>query len=168
MVTLSLKDILIVVLLIAVIVLVVYVITLLKKLAPTLETLQTVMKNAEGIGYVDYVLFGKNGLPLAVVEAKRSSKNAHEGKQQTRRRNPSLVAMSGVQRNAQPSAACQVSTYSSFNNPLLFPNAAACHMSAARVICLSSPFRGQDGKKNITIPHRFQAVFWEIEVLSRG
>ena len=40
------------------------------------------MKNAEGIGYVDYVLFGKNGLPLAVVEAKRSSKNAHEGKQQ--------------------------------------------------------------------------------------
>ena len=40
------------------------------------------MKNTEGIGYVDYVLFGKNGLPLAVVEAKRSSKNAHEGKQQ--------------------------------------------------------------------------------------
>ena len=40
------------------------------------------MKNTEGIGYVDYVLFGKNGLPLAVVEAKRSSKNAREGKQQ--------------------------------------------------------------------------------------
>lgn len=40
------------------------------------------MKNTERIGYVDYVLFGKNGLPLAVVEAKRSSKNAHEGKQQ--------------------------------------------------------------------------------------
>lgn len=40
------------------------------------------MKNAQGIGYVDYVLFGKNGLPLAVVEAKRTSKNAHEGKQQ--------------------------------------------------------------------------------------
>ena len=40
------------------------------------------MKNSEGIGYVDYVLFGKNGLPLAVVEAKRTSKNAHEGKQQ--------------------------------------------------------------------------------------
>jgi len=40
------------------------------------------MKNSEGIGYVDYVLFGKNGLPLAVVEAKRTSKNAHVGKQQ--------------------------------------------------------------------------------------
>ena len=40
------------------------------------------MKNTNGIGYVDYVLFGKNGLPLAVVEAKRTSKNAHEGKQQ--------------------------------------------------------------------------------------
>jgi len=40
------------------------------------------MKNSEGIGYVDYVLFGKNGLPVAVVEAKRTSKNAHEGKQQ--------------------------------------------------------------------------------------
>lgn len=40
------------------------------------------MKNKEGIGYVDYVLFGKNGLPLAVVEAKRTSKNPHEGKQQ--------------------------------------------------------------------------------------
>lgn len=40
------------------------------------------MKNSEGVGYVDYVLFGKNGLPLAVVEAKRTSKNAHEGKQQ--------------------------------------------------------------------------------------
>lgn len=40
------------------------------------------MKNVQGLGYVDYVLFGKNGLPLAVVEAKRTSKNAHEGKQQ--------------------------------------------------------------------------------------
>ncbi len=40
------------------------------------------MKNTKGIGYVDYVLFGKNGLPLAVVEAKRTSKNPHEGKQQ--------------------------------------------------------------------------------------
>ncbi len=32
--------------------------------------------NPTGIGYVDYVLWGDNGLPLAVVEAKRSSKGA--------------------------------------------------------------------------------------------
>lgn len=40
------------------------------------------MKNSKGIGYVDYVLLGKNGLPLAVVEAKRTSKKPSEGKQQ--------------------------------------------------------------------------------------
>ena len=28
------------------------------------------MPNASGIGYVDYVLYGDNGKPLAVVEAK--------------------------------------------------------------------------------------------------
>ena len=31
------------------------------------------------MGYVDYVLFGKDGLPLAVVEAKRSSKDPNIG-----------------------------------------------------------------------------------------
>ena len=31
-------------------------------------------------GYVDYVLFGKDGLPLAVVEAKRSSKDPNKGR----------------------------------------------------------------------------------------
>ena len=30
-------------------------------------------------GFVDYVLFGKDGLPLAVVEAKRASKDANDG-----------------------------------------------------------------------------------------
>ena len=34
------------------------------------------------IGYVDYVLFGKDGLPLAVVEAKRSSKDPNIGRKQ--------------------------------------------------------------------------------------
>ncbi|MBR4473535.1 MAG: DEAD/DEAH box helicase family protein [Oscillospiraceae bacterium] len=31
-------------------------------------------------GYVDYVLFGRDGLPLAVVEAKRSSKDPNKGR----------------------------------------------------------------------------------------
>ena len=31
-------------------------------------------------GYCDYVLFGKDGLPLAVVEAKRSSKDPNNGR----------------------------------------------------------------------------------------
>ncbi len=33
-------------------------------------------------GYCDYVLFGKDGLPLAVVEAKRSSKDPNNGRKQ--------------------------------------------------------------------------------------
>ena len=33
-------------------------------------------------GFVDYVLFGKDGLPLAVVEAKRTSKDPNVGRQQ--------------------------------------------------------------------------------------
>ena len=33
-------------------------------------------------GFVDYVLFGKDGLPLAVVEAKRSSKDPNIGRKQ--------------------------------------------------------------------------------------
>ena len=35
-------------------------------------------------GYCDYVLFGKDGLPLAVVEAKRSSKDPNNGRKQAR------------------------------------------------------------------------------------
>jgi len=34
------------------------------------------------MGYVDYILFGKDGLPLAVVEAKRSSKDPNIGRKQ--------------------------------------------------------------------------------------
>ncbi len=33
-------------------------------------------------GYIDYVLFGKDGLPLAVIEAKRSSKDPNIGRRQ--------------------------------------------------------------------------------------
>ncbi len=40
------------------------------------------MPNNEGIGYCDYVLFGSNGLPLAVVEAKRTSVSPVKGKHQ--------------------------------------------------------------------------------------
>ncbi|MBE6929896.1 MAG: DUF4145 domain-containing protein [Ruminococcaceae bacterium] len=34
------------------------------------------------MGYADYVLFGKDGLPLAVVEAKRTSRDANVGRKQ--------------------------------------------------------------------------------------
>lgn len=34
------------------------------------------------MGYCDYVLFGKDGLPLAVVEAKRASKDPNNGRRQ--------------------------------------------------------------------------------------
>lgn len=40
------------------------------------------MANNSGVGYVDYVLFGRNGIPLALVEAKKTSKSAQVGKHQ--------------------------------------------------------------------------------------
>lgn len=40
------------------------------------------MPNKEKKGYADYVLFGADGNPLAVVEAKRTSKDANVGKHQ--------------------------------------------------------------------------------------
>lgn len=40
------------------------------------------MPTASGKGYADYVLFGIDGKPLAVIEAKRTSRNAEEGRQQ--------------------------------------------------------------------------------------
>jgi type I restriction enzyme R subunit len=42
------------------------------------------MPNAEGKGYVDYVLWGDDGRPLAVVEAKRTTKDPAIGKQQAK------------------------------------------------------------------------------------
>ena len=40
------------------------------------------MPNNEGVGFCDYVLFGANGLPLAVVEAKKTSVKVEAGKHQ--------------------------------------------------------------------------------------
>ncbi len=42
------------------------------------------MPNATGTGYVDYVLWGKDNLPLAVVEAKRASVDTIVGSQQAK------------------------------------------------------------------------------------
>ncbi len=44
----------------------------------------TGMPNAEGKGFVDYVLWGADGLPLAVVEAKRTVKSPEVGQQQAK------------------------------------------------------------------------------------
>jgi type I restriction enzyme R subunit len=44
----------------------------------------TGMPNNEGKGYVDYVLWGDDGQPLAVVEAKKTRKDAEVGKQQAK------------------------------------------------------------------------------------
>ena len=42
------------------------------------------MPNDEGKGFVDYVLWGADGLPLAVVEAKRTTKSPQVGQQQAK------------------------------------------------------------------------------------
>ena len=42
----------------------------------TVELPVSGMPSHNGTGYVDYVLFGENGLPLAVVEAKKTSADA--------------------------------------------------------------------------------------------
>jgi len=42
------------------------------------------MPNQQGLGYVDYVLWGDDGLPLAVVEAKRTRRDARAGQQQAK------------------------------------------------------------------------------------
>lgn len=42
------------------------------------------MPNNQGIGFVDYVLWGDDGLPLALVEAKRTRKDATVGQQQAK------------------------------------------------------------------------------------
>lgn len=42
------------------------------------------LKNITGKGYCDYILYGKNGKPLAVVEAKRASVSPQVGKEQVR------------------------------------------------------------------------------------
>ncbi|MDR3470027.1 MAG: DEAD/DEAH box helicase family protein [Xanthobacteraceae bacterium] len=42
------------------------------------------MPNAEGVGFVDYVLWGADGKPLGLVEAKRARKDARQGQQQAK------------------------------------------------------------------------------------
>ncbi len=42
------------------------------------------MPNEQGTGYVDYVLWGDDGKPLALVEAKRTKKSVHIGQQQAK------------------------------------------------------------------------------------
>jgi len=42
------------------------------------------MPNAQGKGYVDYVLWGHDGRPLGLVEAKRTTKSPRVGKQQAK------------------------------------------------------------------------------------
>ena len=42
------------------------------------------MPNNSGIGFADYVLYGDNGKPLAVVEAKRTSVDEKKGEQQAK------------------------------------------------------------------------------------
>ncbi len=42
------------------------------------------MPNEAGVGYADYVLFGDDGKPLAVIEAKRTCKDVSVGRQQAK------------------------------------------------------------------------------------
>ena len=51
----------------------------------TLEQLLKLEQNPSGKGYADYVLWGDNGLPLAVIEAKRASNSSLQaGREQAR------------------------------------------------------------------------------------
>lgn len=56
------------------------------KLGENVETEVEVqgMPNGEGCGFVDYVMNGKNGKPLAILEAKRAMHDAKKGLQQAR------------------------------------------------------------------------------------
>jgi len=53
------------------------------------------MPNDEGKGYADYVLYGKDGLPLAVIEAKRTSVDPKKGAQQAKLYADCLEKMTG-------------------------------------------------------------------------
>lgn len=55
----------------------------------------TGMPNKKGLGYVDYVLWGDDGKPLAVVEAKRTKKSPNVGKQQAKLYADCLEQMTG-------------------------------------------------------------------------
>jgi len=51
--------------------------------------------NKSGIGYIDYVLWGDNGLPLAVIEAKKAIENPKKGKHQAALYADCLETMTG-------------------------------------------------------------------------
>lgn len=53
------------------------------------------MPNPEEKGYSDYVLYGKDGLPLAIIEAKRTSKDPKIGTQQAKLYADCLEKMTG-------------------------------------------------------------------------
>src|SRR4029078_706007 len=53
------------------------------------------MANAEKKGFVDYVLWGDDGKPLGLVEAKRTTRDAHEGQQQAKLYADCLERMTG-------------------------------------------------------------------------
>lgn len=55
----------------------------------------TGMPNSEGKGFADYVLYGKDGLPLAVIEAKRTSNNPQMGIHQAKLYADCLERMTG-------------------------------------------------------------------------
>lgn len=50
----------------------------------TVEVEVAGMPNTEGVGFVDYVLWGADGRPLAVVEAKRTRRDPQVGQQQAK------------------------------------------------------------------------------------
>lgn len=52
--------------------------------AVNFEVEVTGMPNNEGKGYVDYVLWGDDGKPLALIEAKRTTRSPNEGRQQAK------------------------------------------------------------------------------------
>ncbi len=52
--------------------------------------------NVTGIGYSDYILLGKDNVPLAVVEAKKSTTNAEKGREQAKQYADGLEKMYGV------------------------------------------------------------------------
>ena len=54
------------------------------------------MPNEQGIGYADYVLFGSNGKPLAVIEAKKTTRDAVVGRHQAELYADCLQAQYGV------------------------------------------------------------------------
>ncbi|HFE66537.1 MAG TPA: DUF4145 domain-containing protein, partial [Chloroflexi bacterium] len=61
----------------------------------TIEERVEPMPNRQGFGFADYVLWGADGLPLAVVEAKKTSVDKERGKQQAKLYADALEEMHG-------------------------------------------------------------------------